>query len=101
VTSEFAGSRFQIFIDSMPLKNSSHEFRQTRRFEGDGFFLNSPTLAPRGSGLTPTIRFHEKLWSSVENVTLKTSEWTHVLRKSRNGRIEASSWNCPPPRPYK
>jgi hypothetical protein len=42
-------------------ESSFHEFRQTRRFEGDRFFLNSPTLAPRGSGLTPTIRFHENL----------------------------------------
>jgi hypothetical protein len=43
------------------LENSFHEFRQTRCFEGDRFFLNSPTLAPRESGLTPTIRFHENL----------------------------------------
>jgi hypothetical protein len=81
-------------------ENSFHESRQTRRFEGDRFFLNSPTLAPRGSGLTPTIRFHENLWISVKNVTLETSEWTRVLRKPLNGRIEADSWNCPP-RPYK
>jgi hypothetical protein len=81
-------------------ENSFHEFRQTRRFEGDRFFLNSPTLAPRGSGLTSTIRFHENLWISVKNVTLGTTEWTRVLRKPRNGRIEAGSWNCPPG-PYK
>jgi hypothetical protein len=43
-------------------KNLFHEFRQTRQFEGDRFFLNSPTLAPRGSGLTLTIRFHENFW---------------------------------------
>jgi hypothetical protein len=42
-------------------ENSFHEFCQTRCFEGDRFFLNSPTLAPRGSGLTATIRFHENL----------------------------------------
>jgi hypothetical protein len=47
-------------------ENSFHEFRQTRRFEGDRFFLNSPTLALRGSGLTPTNRFHENLWISVK-----------------------------------
>jgi hypothetical protein len=41
--------------------------------------------------LTPTIQFHENLWISVKNVTLGTSEWTRVLRKPRNGRIEASS----------
>jgi threonyl-tRNA synthetase len=76
-------------------ENSFHEFRQTRRFEGNSFFLNCPTLAPRGSGLTATIRFHENHWISVKNVTLWTSEWTRVLRKPRNGRIEAGSWNCP------
>jgi hypothetical protein len=30
-----------------------------RCFEGVRFLPNSPTLAPRGSRLTPTIRFHE------------------------------------------
>jgi hypothetical protein len=29
-------------------------------------FLNSPTLAPRGSGLTPTIRFHEHFRISLK-----------------------------------
>jgi hypothetical protein len=42
-------------------ESSLYEFGQTRRFEGDAFFLNSPTLAHRGSRLTPTIRFHENL----------------------------------------
>jgi hypothetical protein len=41
-------------------------------FWGDGFFLNYPTLAPQGSRLTLTIRFHEKLWNSVKDVTLGT-----------------------------
>jgi hypothetical protein len=41
------------------LKNLFHGFRQTRRFEGVRILPNSPTLAPRGSGLTLTIRFHE------------------------------------------
>jgi hypothetical protein len=63
--------------------------------------LNSPTLAPRGSGLTPMIRFRENFWISVKNVTLGTSEWTRVLRKLHNGRFEVFSWNCPPPCPYK
>jgi hypothetical protein len=63
---EFAISRLRRFkIPNLHrfnvLENLFHEFRQTRRFEGDRFFLNSPTLAPRGSGLTSTIRFHEKL----------------------------------------
>jgi hypothetical protein len=76
-------------------ENLFHEFRQTRRFEGDSFFLNSPTLVPRGSELTPTIWFHENLWISVKNVTLRTSEWTRVLWKPRNCRIEVSSSNRP------
>jgi hypothetical protein len=42
--------------------NSRHFSRiwQIRRFEGERFLPNSPTLAPRGSGLTLTIRFHEQ-----------------------------------------
>jgi hypothetical protein len=92
----FAGSRFQIFAVFNHLENLFRETCQTRHFEGDRFFLNSPTLASRGSGLTPTIRFHEKLWNSVKNVTLGTSEWTRVLQKSRNRQIEVSSWNWPP-----
>jgi hypothetical protein len=75
--------------------NLSHEFRQTRRFEGVRFFPNSPTLAPWGSGLTPTIRFHENSRIPVKNVTLGSSEWTRVLRIFRNGHIEAVSWNYP------
>jgi hypothetical protein len=47
--------------------------------------LSSPTLARRGSGLTSTTRFHKNLRTLVKNVTLGTSEWTRVLRKSRNG----------------
>jgi hypothetical protein len=35
--------------------------RQIRRFEGVRFLPNSPTLAPRGSGLTPMIWFHEEI----------------------------------------
>jgi hypothetical protein len=46
-----------------------HDFRQTRRFKGGSFFLNSPTLAPRGSGLTPTIRFYENLWILVKKTS--------------------------------
>jgi hypothetical protein len=63
-------------------------------------FPEFPNTSPRGSGLTPAIRFHENLRISVKNVNLGTSEGTHVLQKSRNGRIEACSRNCPP-RPYK
>jgi hypothetical protein len=46
--------------------NFSHEFQQTRRFEGVRFFPNSPTLAPWGSGLTSTIRFHKNFWILVK-----------------------------------
>jgi hypothetical protein len=59
-------------------------------FRGWQVFLNSPTLAPRGSGLTPTIRFHENQ-NFGKNVTLRTSEGTRVTRKPHNGLIEASA----------
>jgi hypothetical protein len=78
------------------LENLSHEFRQTRRFEGVRFCLNSPTLAPRGSGLTPTIRFRENFWILVKKVTLRTSEWTRVSWKTRKGHIEEVFLNYPP-----
>jgi hypothetical protein len=75
--------------------NLFHEYRQTRRFEGVRFSPNSPTLAPRGSELTLMIQFREYPWILVKNVTLGMSEWTRVLRISRNGHIEAVSWNYP------
>jgi hypothetical protein len=50
-------------------------------FRGWRVLLNSPTLAPRGSGLTPTIRLHESFGNLVKNVTLGTSEGTHVARE--------------------
>jgi hypothetical protein len=94
----FAGSRFQIFASSRLRGFAGSRFLKTHftnfitpdvsRVTG---FPQSPTLAPRGSGLTPTIRFHENLRISVKNVTLETSEWTRVIRKSRNGRIKAGS----------
>jgi hypothetical protein len=65
-------------------------------FRGCKVFPNSLTLAPRGSGLTPTIWFHENFWILVKNVTLGTSELTLVIWISRNGHTEAVSWNCPP-----
>jgi hypothetical protein len=58
--------------------------------------MNSPTLAPRGSGLTLTIRFDEHFEISVKNVTLGMSEGTRVTREPSNGRIEARSQNYPP-----
>jgi hypothetical protein len=81
-------------------KNSFHEFRQTRRFEGNSFFLNCPTLAPRGSGLTATIRFHENHWISVKkrhplNVGVDTRPPETSQRSNRGGFLKL------PPRPYK
>jgi hypothetical protein len=60
----------------------------TPTFRGYKVFSNSPTLAPRGSGFTPTIRFHENSWILIKNVALGMSEWTRVLQISRNGHIE-------------
>jgi hypothetical protein len=65
-------------------------------FRGWRVFLNSPTLAPRGSGLTPTIRFHEHFGNLVKHVTLGTSERTRVTRKPYNGLIEAGFVELPP-----
>jgi hypothetical protein len=76
-------------------ENLFHEFRQTRRSEGDRFFLNSPTTAPRGKRVDSDDLIPRKTLKFSENVTLGTSEWTCVVWKSHNGRIESSSWNCP------
>jgi hypothetical protein len=89
--------------------SSYHHFRELvpwisaiRRFKGSRVIQSSPTVCPRGSGLTLTIRFHENFRTLVKNVTLGTLEWTRVLRKTRNGPIEAASWNYPPcPRLYR
>jgi hypothetical protein len=52
--------------------------RQIRRFEGIRFLPNSPTLAPRGSGLTPTIRFHENSWILVKKTSPSERRSGHV-----------------------
>jgi hypothetical protein len=65
-------------------------------FWGWRVFQNSPTLAPRGSGLTPTIRFHEYFRNLVKNVTLGTSEGTRVAQKLYNGLIKAGFAELPP-----
>jgi hypothetical protein len=57
-------------VSSLFLKNMFQELCQILTFRGWRIFLNSPTLAPRGSGLTPTIRFHEYFGNLVKNVTL-------------------------------
>jgi hypothetical protein len=57
----FVGSIFQIFIDSTSLRTYFMNFVKPDVLRVTIFFLNSPTLAPRGSGLTLMIRFHEKL----------------------------------------
>jgi hypothetical protein len=96
---DFASFRLQIHAISLSLKTYSR-ISWTSTFRGWQVFLNSPTLAPRGSGLTLMIRFHEHFRISVKNVTLKMSEGTRVIRKPRNGRIEAHSQNYPSS-PYK
>jgi hypothetical protein len=62
---EFATSRLRRFetLDHREFfvpENTFHEFHEPQ------IFLNSPTLAPRGNGLTPTVRFHENLRISVK-----------------------------------
>jgi hypothetical protein len=74
-----------------------HVFGNSDGYEGDRFLPNSLTLAPLGSGLTPTIRFHENSRNSVKNFTLGTSEWTCVSLKTRNGCIEAVPRGYPLP----
>jgi hypothetical protein len=59
-------------------ENLFHEFRQTRRFEGGRFFLNSPTLAPWGSGLTPTIRLHENFQILVKKMSPSERQSGHA-----------------------
>jgi hypothetical protein len=40
---------------------NSSESWYLQSFKGERFLPNSPTLAPRGTRLTPTICFHKKL----------------------------------------
>jgi hypothetical protein len=56
-----AGSIFQIFIDSTSLRTYFMNSVKPDVLRVTDFFLNSPTLTPRGSGLTLTIQFHKKL----------------------------------------
>jgi hypothetical protein len=67
-----------------------HEFSSSDCFEGERFFLNSPTLATRGSRLTPTIRFHENSWNLVKkhhprNVGVDTCLPENLQRSYRGG----------------
>jgi hypothetical protein len=86
----FANSRLHRFQASenrefpAPKKHASRTLLNST-FRGWRVFLNSPTLAPRGSGLTPTIRFHESFGNLVKNVTLRTSEGTRVAREIKDG----------------
>jgi hypothetical protein len=90
--------RFEIPENHKCLAPEKHISRTSLNstFRGWRVFLNSPTLAPRGSGLTPTIRFHEHFGNLVKNVTLRTSEWTRVTQKPRNSLIEAGFAELPP-----
>jgi hypothetical protein len=70
-------------------------------FRGWRVFLNSPTVAPRGSGLTPTIRFHEYFGNLVKkrhprNVGGDTCR-PETLEQLGRGRFRGTT----PPRPYK
>jgi hypothetical protein len=96
---DFVSSRFQIFASSLLLKTCITNFINLDVSRVTSF-PEFPSLAPRGSGLTPTIRFDEHFRILVKNVTLGTSEGTRVIRKPRNGRIEVRSQNYPPC-PYK
>jgi hypothetical protein len=51
--------RFPTTKDLVTHSRRYSRIRQLWRFEGERFLPNSPTLAPRGRGLTPTIHFHE------------------------------------------
>jgi hypothetical protein len=79
--------RFQASENREFLAPEKHALRTllSLTFRGWRVFLNSPTLAPRGSGLTPTIRFHEPFGNLVKNVTLGTSEGTRVARGAKGG----------------
>jgi hypothetical protein len=90
--------RFQIAENREFLAPKKHISRTSLNstFRGWRVFLNSPTLAPRGSGLTPTTRFHEHFGNLVKNVTLGTSEGTRVGQKPYNGLIEAGLAELPP-----
>jgi hypothetical protein len=68
-------------------------------FLGWRVFLNSPTLAPRGSGLTPTIRFHEYFGNFVKkrhprNVGGDTRR-PETLQRSDRGRFRGTTAPVP------
>jgi hypothetical protein len=77
------------------LEDLSREFRQTRRFESVRFFLNSPTLAPRGSGLTPTIRFRENFRILVKKSPSERRSRHASSRKPATVISRRFSWTTP------
>jgi hypothetical protein len=64
-------------------------------FRGCEVFPEFPNTSPSGKRVDSDNLIPQKLLNSGKNVTLGTSEWTHVFRKTRNGRIEETSWNYP------
>jgi hypothetical protein len=67
-------------------------------FRGWRVFLNSPTLAPRGSGLTPTIRFHESFGNLVKKTSPSERRRGHASPGNpRTVRSRQVSRNYPPP----
>jgi hypothetical protein len=68
-------------------------------FRGWRVFLNSPTLAPRGSGLTLTIRFHDYFGNLVKkrhprNVVGDTRR-PGTLQRSDRGRFRGTTPHVP------
>jgi hypothetical protein len=78
-----------LFGSFLHVYTNSSDSRHLRSSEGERFLPNSPTLAPRGSGLTPFPRTTLRI--SVKNVTLGTSECTNVPCETRNGHLETPS----------
>jgi hypothetical protein len=60
-------------------------------FRGWQGFTEFPNTSPSGKRVDSDDPFPRKPTNSGKNVTLGTSEWTRVLRESRNGRIEVGS----------
>jgi hypothetical protein len=97
----FAGSRPPKIVSSLFLKNMPQELCQILTFRVWRVFLNSPTLAPRGSGLTPAIRFHKYFGNLVKkrhprNVGGDTRR-PETLKRLNRGRFRGTT----PPRLYK
>jgi hypothetical protein len=58
-------------------------------------FTKLPNSSPSGKRVDYDDPFPQKPLNLGKNFTLRASEWTRVLRKIRNSRIEVGSWNYP------